>query len=127
MKLVDADKLIEAIRSGDFPKKGELHRLILQLAFDVPEISDEKLEEIMNGQIDMTNVYYPGAMQVRYIDPGRAVKFGIVFHEFLIDLLTGRTYTCKEILRAAQRNGIDLDDAIIESSGWIDLSEVFHI
>lgn len=49
MKLVDADKLIEAIRSGDFPKKGELHRLILQLAFDVPEISDEKLEEIMNG------------------------------------------------------------------------------
>jgi len=44
MKVVDAEKLIKAIRSGDFCKKGELHRLILQLAVDIPEISVEKLE-----------------------------------------------------------------------------------
>ena len=44
MKVVNADKLIELIRSGDFPKKGELHRLILQLAVDVPEISEKVLE-----------------------------------------------------------------------------------
>ena len=49
MKLVDADKLIEIIRSGDFSKKGELHRLILQLAFDAPEISEKKLEGVMEG------------------------------------------------------------------------------
>jgi len=44
MKVVDAEKLIEVIRSGDFCKKGELHRLILQLAVDIPEISAEKLK-----------------------------------------------------------------------------------
>ena len=44
MRVVDADKLIEVIRGGDFCKKGELHRLILQLAIDIPEISAEELE-----------------------------------------------------------------------------------
>jgi hypothetical protein len=66
----------------------------------------------------MTNVYYCAPMQVRYIDPNRAVRFGIVFHEFLVDISTGYAYTCQEILRAAQRNGIDLDDAIVERAIW---------
>ena len=44
MKVVDADKLIRLIRDGDFGKKGELHRLILQLAVDIPEISEKMLE-----------------------------------------------------------------------------------
>ena len=125
MRLVNADKLIELIRNGDFPKKGELHRLILQLAFDVPEISEKKLEGAFEGQIDMTNVYYPGALQVRYIDPERAVKFGIAFHEYIIDLSTGRTYTCQEILRSAQENGIDFDDAIVERGNWEKLKSYF--
>ena len=36
MKVVNADKLIEIIREKDFPKKGELHRIITQLAFEAP-------------------------------------------------------------------------------------------
>ena len=47
MKVVDADKLIRLIRDGDFCKKGELHRLILQLAVDIPEISEEKLKGVL--------------------------------------------------------------------------------
>lgn len=47
MKVVNADKLIEIIREKDFPKKGELHRIITQLAFEAPigEIPQLKDEE----------------------------------------------------------------------------------
>lgn len=72
--------------------------------------------------IDPTNVYYDVPMQVIYVDGARAIKSGIVYHEFLIDLSTGRAYTCQEILQKARDNGIDLDDAIIEYDDWRPLS-----
>lgn len=120
MKVVDAEKLIEVIRSGDFGKKGELHRLILQLAVDIPEISVEKLEGFLpdNEQLDMTNVWYSDPTLVWFLDSKHTKKRGLVFHEYLIDLTTGRAYTCQEILRRAQNMGIDLDDAIIERSWY---------
>lgn len=65
-------------------------------------------------QIDMTNIYYTEPTQVWYSDSPHVQKRGLVFHEYLIDLMTGRVYTCQEILRRARNIGIDLDDAIIE-------------
>ena len=45
MKVVNAEKLIEVIRAKNFPKKGELHRIIEQLSFEapigeIPEVTD---------------------------------------------------------------------------------------
>ena len=71
-----------------------------------------KFEE--NSQLDMTNVWYSDPTLVWFFDSKNTKKRGLVFHEYLIDLTTGRAYTCQEILRRAQNMGIDLDDAIIE-------------
>lgn len=46
MKVVNADKLIEIIREKDFPKKGELHRIITQLAFEAPIGEIPQLDEL---------------------------------------------------------------------------------
>lgn len=118
MKVVNVEKLIEVIRNSDFPKKGELHRIIEQLAFEVPIGELHSITD--KDQIDMTNVYYPEPTQVIFnVDGGRrqCMSFGIAFHEYIIQLSTGRPVRIQEILRNAQNNGIDLDDAIIEY-GW---------
>lgn len=115
MKVVNADKLIKIIRERDFPKKGELHRIILQLAFEAPigEIPQLKDEE----QMDITNVFYPEPTQVMYVDGGRCIHFGIAFQGYIINSSTGRLLRIQEILRNALDNGIELDDAIVEL-GW---------
>lgn len=42
MKVVDAEKLMHIISVENFPKKGELRRVIMQLSFDVPLKEDSK-------------------------------------------------------------------------------------
>ena len=44
MKVVDADKLISLLREKKFPKVGELNRIIIQMAFDVPDFSEKSDE-----------------------------------------------------------------------------------
>ena len=117
MKVVNADKLIEIIREKDFPKKGELHRIITQLAFEAPIGEIPQLDELGAQQIDMTNVFYPEPTQVMYYDGGRYITFGIAFQGYIINSLTGRLLRIQEILRNALDNGIELDDAIVEL-GW---------
>lgn len=75
----------------------------------------------------MTNVWYEIPMICRYTIDGVLYRRAIVHRSWLIDLADGKAYRIKKILKAARRNGVDLDDAIIESFGWVDLSEVFHI
>lgn len=36
MKVINTEKFIEVIRTENFPKKGELHRIIEQLSFEAP-------------------------------------------------------------------------------------------
>lgn len=57
MKVINAEKLIEVIRTENFPKKGELHRIIEQLSFEAPISEIPKAVDKL--QIDMTNVFYP--------------------------------------------------------------------
>lgn len=54
------------------------------------------------------------------MDSRMTKRRGIAFQENLIDLSTGRTCTCQEILQKARNMGIDLDDAIIEVAWDID-------
>lgn len=75
----------------------------------------------------MTNTWYEVPMVCRYTIDGIVYRRAIVFHSWLVDLMDGKAYRTRKILRAAQRNGVDLDDAIIESFGWVDFSEIFHI
>ena len=62
----------------------------------------------------MTNVWYSDPTLVWFLDSKHTKKRGLAFHEYLIDLTTGRAHMCQEILRRAQNMGVDLDDAIIE-------------
>ena len=126
MKVVDADKLISLLREKKFPKVGELNRIIIQMAFDVPDFS-EKSDEGKDSQIDMTNVWYEVPTICRYVGVNRIYARGLLFHEYLIDLSTGRACTSQEILQNGLELGYDLDDIIIESFGWIDFSEIFHL
>ena len=109
MKIINAEKFIQIIRDQNFPKKGELCRIVEQLSFEAPigKIPESK------EQIDMTNVYYPDPTKVLFksID---GYSSGIAFREYIIELSTGRPVRIQEILKKAQENGIDLDDAIIE-------------
>ena len=45
MKVVDADKLVSLLREKKFPKVGELHRIIIQMAFEMPDFSEKSDEE----------------------------------------------------------------------------------
>lgn len=36
MKVVNTEKLIKVIQTKNFPKKGELHRIIEQMSFEIP-------------------------------------------------------------------------------------------
>ena len=114
MKVVNTEKLIKVIQTKNFPKKGELHRIIEQMSFEIPVGVIPELKD--NSQIDMTNVFYPEPTQVWYLDSYMTKRCGLAFHEYLIDLTTGRALTCQEILRRAQNMGINLDDAIIEKT-----------
>ena len=75
----------------------------------------------------MTNVWYEVPTICRYIGADRTYVRGLLFHEYLIDLSTGRAYTSQEILRNGLELGYDLDDIIIESFGWVDFSEISHL
>ena len=123
MKVVETEKVIALLREKKVPKVGELHRILTQMSFEIQEISEKSDEE----QLDMTNVWYEVPMICRYTVDGVVYRRAIVFHEWLVDLKDGEGYRCKDLLRTARRNGIDLDDAIIESFGWVDFSEIFHI
>ena len=114
MKVVDAEKLMHIISVENFPKKGELRRVIMQLSFDVP------LKEDSKGQLDMTNVFYPEPTMVWYMESYITKRRGIAFQDSLIDLSTGKTCKLQDILRRAQNMGIDLDDAIVEITWDID-------
>ena len=120
MKVVNVDRLIEVLRKNNIPFIGKIHRLILQLAFDVPENSEK------NSQLDMTNVWYEVPHIVSYITDAAESSIGIVYHEFLIDLMTGRAYTCQEVLRKGLELGFDLDFIIIESDNWANFSINFQ-
>lgn len=43
MKVVELEKVIELLRGRNVPKIGELHRILTQLSFDIPENSEKKL------------------------------------------------------------------------------------
>ena len=60
-------------------------------------------------------------MQCRYLS-GDKYKEGIVYQDFVIDLFSGAPYKLNDIYYAAQLNGVDIDDAIIEWGDWKDLS-----
>ena len=42
MKVIELEKVIELLRGRDIPKIGELHRILMQMSFDVPENSEKK-------------------------------------------------------------------------------------
>ena len=109
MKVVDAEKLMHIISVENFPKKGELRRIIMQLSFE-----DGK------EQLDMTNVFYPEPTMVWYMDSLITKRRGIAFQDTLIDLSSGKTCKLQDILRRAQNMGVDLDDAIVEITWDID-------
>ena len=112
MKVVSVDRLIEVLRKNNIPFVGKIHRIILQLAFDIPENSEKS-----QTQLDLLNVYYPSPLLCRYCIDKNGYSQGIVFHEWLVDLESGQSYLCRDILSRAQSMGIDLDEAIIER-GW---------
>ena len=120
MKVIELEKVIELLRGRDVPKIGELHRILTQMSFDVPENSEKK------SQLDILNVFYPAPLICRYLTSVTHYSRAIVFHEWLVDLETGQPRKCIEVLRWAQDMGIDPDDAIIESAGWVDFSKVFR-
>lgn len=111
MKVVELEKVIEFLR--DIPKKGELCRILTQMSFEASKISEK------TTQLDMTNVWYETPTICRYITQNRSYARGLLFHEFLIDLSTGRACTCQEVLRRGADMGIDLDEVIIESGDWV--------
>ena len=41
MKVVELEKIIELLRGRDIPKKGDLHRILTQMSFDIPENSEK--------------------------------------------------------------------------------------
>lgn len=112
MKVVGLEKVIELLRGRDISKIG---------GFDVPENSEKK------SQLDILNVYYPSPLICRYLISVNHYSRAIAFHEWLIDLENGAPHRCVDILHWAQDMGIDPDDAIIESAGWVDFSEIFRI
>lgn len=120
MKVIELEKVIEFLRGRDIPKIGELHRILTQMSFDIPENSEKK------SQLDILNVYYPAPLICRYLTSVNHYSRAIVFHEWLVDLETGAPHRCVDILHWAQDMGIDPDDVIIESAGWVDFSEVFR-
>ena len=109
MRVVSLEKVVELLRKNKVPKVGELHRILTQMSFEVPENSEKS-----QTQLDILNVYYPSPLLCRYFIDKNSYSQGIVFHEWLVDLESGQFYLCREILRRAQNMGIDLDDAIIE-------------
>ena len=119
MKVIELEKVIELLRGRDVPKMGELHRILTQMSFDVPENSGKK------SQLDILNVFCPAPLICRYLTSVTYYSRAIAFHEWLIDLETGTPHRCVDILHWAQDMGIDPDDAIIESAGWVDFSEAF--
>lgn len=42
MKVIELEKVIEFLRGRDIPKIGELHRILTQMSFDIPENSEKK-------------------------------------------------------------------------------------
>ena len=76
--------------------------------------------------VDITNVWYEIPTLCRYVVDGRYYARGILFHEYLIDLSTGRACTSQSVLQRGIEMGIDPDDMIIESFGWVDFSEIFR-
>lgn len=42
MKVIELEKAIELLRGRDIPKIGELHRILTQMSFDVPENPEKK-------------------------------------------------------------------------------------
>lgn len=120
MKVVELEKVIELLRGSDVSKIGELYRTLTQMSFDVPENSGKK------SQLDILNVFYPAPLICRYLTSVNHYSRAIVFHEWLIDLETGTPHRCVDILHWAQDMGLDPDDAIIESAGWVDLGEIFN-
>lgn len=121
MKVVELEKVIELLHGRDIPKIGELHRILTQMSFDVPKNSEK------NSQPDITNVWYEIPTICRYVTNDHLYARGLLFHEYLIDLSTGRACTSQSVLKAAIDMGIDPDDAIIENFGWVDFSEIFLI
>lgn len=121
MQVIEIEKVIALLRERKVPKVGELHRILMQMSFDIPENSGK------NSQLDMLNVYYPSPLICRYLTTVNHYSRAIVFHEWLIDLETGMPKRCVDILHWTQDMGIDPDDAIIESADWVDLSEIFYI
>ena len=76
--------------------------------------------------VDITKVWYEIPTLCRYVVDDCCYARGILFHEYLIDLSTGRACTSQSVLQRGIEMGIDPDDMIIESFGWIDFSENFR-
>ena len=62
-------------------------------------------------------------MQCRYLRSG-SYSAGIVYHDYVVDLIDGAPSKISDIYYQAQTMGIDIDDAIIEWGDWKDLSKV---
>ena len=71
--------------------------------------------------------WYEAPMVCRFVWTDRLYHRGIVFHEWVVDLENGRAILTTEILKAAHNMGIDADDAIIESVGWVDFTAVYKL
>ena len=67
--------------------------------------------------------YYTGLTQLRFWHPIlQRYRFGIAFHEYVIDVHDGAVFLTKEIV---ERAACDEDDVFCEYAGWKDLSKDF--
>ena len=67
--------------------------------------------------------WYDWPMQCRYLKDDR-YREGIVYQDFIIDLISGAPYKLSWIYAEAKINGVDEDDAVIEWADWKDLSNI---
>ena len=90
------------------------------------EVEVEVEVKVDKENVDITNVWYEIPTLCRYAVDDCCYARGILFHEYLIDLSTGRACTSQSVLQRGLEMGIDPDDMIIESFGWVDFSENFR-
>ena len=62
-------------------------------------------------------------MQCRYLKDDK-YREGIIYQDFIIDLISGAPCKLNDVYYAAQLKGIDIDDAVIEWADWKDLSNI---
>lgn len=71
----------------------------------------------------MNEYWYDWPMQVKYLR-GSVYSEGIVYQNFIIDLIDGAPSTIKDVLYWAKTQNVSEDDAIIEWCDWKNLGKI---